>query len=254
MAWFFRISIAGQNIEIECLYRTVFYQCKAYLNSFDMPDMFITTSFEEMEAEVETMQLPPIEESYEGVATNRSYGYIESVIVQRKIADGMLDFNTFLMHGSVVSYDNQAYMFTAASGVGKTTRVKLWLNEYPGAIVVNGDKPLVKVTDKQVIACGTPWCGKEQMNTNTMVPLRAIFLLERAEENEESSIKEISLGRAFPFLFRQTYKPENSDLLRKTLFLLKSLEGKVKIYEFRSTPTQEAIRLAYETAKPIVTI
>ena len=160
----------------------------------------------------------------------------------------MLD--TFLMHGSVVALDNQAYMFTAPSGVGKTTRTRLWLDLYPDSIVVNGDKPLIKITSTEAIACGTPWCGKEGWNTNTMVPLRAIFLLERADEGEESSCEEISLGKAFPFLLQQTHRPEDPDLMRKTLSLLKSLEGKVKIYRFRSTPTEDSVRLAYETARP----
>ena len=55
------------------------------------------------------------------------------------------------MHGAVVAIDNKAYMFTANSGVGKTTRAKLWLNEYPDSIIVNGDKPLIKITENIII-------------------------------------------------------------------------------------------------------
>ena len=246
MIEFFRISLAQINIEIICNRRTVFYQCEGYLTSFTDPDVVISASVPEMEEEAS--RLPAITEFYEGVATTRYYGEIESTIVQRKIAEAMLAFDTFLMHGSVVALDNQAYMFTAPSGVGKTTRIRLWLHLYPDSIVVNGDKPLIKITDTQVIACGTPWCGKEGWNTNTMIPLKAIFLLERADEGEESSIKEVSLGKAFPFLLQQIYRPDDLCMMRKTLQLLKSLEGKVKIYNFRSTPTAESVQLAYETA------
>ena len=248
MEEFFRISLAGKNIEVECHDRTVFRQCRNYLSRFDTPDLLIGASMEELEAEAAL--LSPITESYEGVATSRHYGDIESRIVQHKIAEGMIPYNIFLMHGAVVAYEQQAYMFTASSGIGKTTRIRLWQELYPKTIVVNGDKPLIKIDKNEVIACGTPWSRKEVLNTNTMVPLRAVFLLERAGEGEQTSIKEISLGQAFPFLLQQVYRPENPELMRKTLLLLKAMEGKVKFYKFRSTPTLEAVKLAYETARP----
>ena len=243
---YFRISLAQKDIEIECHYRIVFKQCRDYLSTFDTPDLLISVSQEEMEAEAS--RLPPITEHYEGVATTKFFGNVENDIVHRKIAEGMLAFDTFLMHGAVVALDHQAFMFTAPSGTGKTTRVRLWLERYPGSYVVNGDKPLIKVSESQAIACGTPWCGKEGWNTNAMVPIRAIFLLERADEGEDSTIKEINLGEAFPFLLQQTYRPKNASSMLKTIQLLKSIDGKVRFYKFRSTATTEAIRLAYETA------
>ena len=245
MIEFFKVSIASVNIEIECRYRTVFNQCKDYLNDFENTDLIISTNQEEIEREVS--RLPSVNNPYNGVATSRSLGYIESTIIQRKLANAMLFFNSFLLHGSVIAKDGYAYVFTAPSGIGKTTRTRLWLDTYPGSVVVNGDKPIIKISDTEVYACGTPWCGKEGWNTNTMVPLRAVFLLERAEK---SSIEEVNLGKALPFLLQQIHRPEDPDQMRKTLQLLKALEGKVRIYKFRSTPTEESVRLAYETAKP----
>ena len=245
---FFRISLAGKNVEVECHNRMVFRQCSNYLSKFDIPDLLITTSMEELEAEASL--LPPITESYEGVATSRFYGGVESLIVQRKIAEGMIPFNAFLMHGSVVANGTQAYMFTAPSGTGKTTRIRLWKELYPDSVIVNGDKPLIKVEENEVLACGTPWSGKEGLNTNIMVPLRAVFLLERAADGEKSSINEVSLGEAFPFLLQQVYRPKDPELMKKTILLLKAVAEKVKFYQFRSARTQEAVKLAYETAGP----
>lgn len=247
----FRISIAQINIEIECYYRTVILQCKNYLNVFDTPDMLIKYSFEEVKTEEPDFPIiEESEESYEGVATTRFYGGAESLFVLRKISEKMLSFNIFLMHGAVVAFDNNAYMFTAPSGVGKTTRIKLWCDLFPESIVVNGDKPLIKIDKTQAIACGTPWCGKEGWNTNTMVSLRAIFLLERVEDGEEDSIEEVPFKKAFPRLLSQVYCPKDPELMKKTIFLLKSLDGKVKFYSFHSSPTRRSVQLAYEIAKP----
>lgn len=248
MTEFFKVTFAGFNIEIECLHRDIFFRCRHYLSHFDEPDMVLAVTEDEIIAHrtITEEVKPPMP----GVALCPPDGQTEEDLIYEKLADSLLRRDTLFVHGAVVAKDNAAYMFTANRGVGKSTRAKLWLDEYPDSIVVNGDKPFIKNATTEAIACGSPWCGKEGWNTNTMVPLRAIFLLERQDEGDESTIEEISLGKAFPFLLQQTYRPSDTDLMRKTIHLIKSLEGKVKFYRFRSTPTPEAIRLAYETARP----
>ena len=82
-----------------------------------------------------------------------------------------------------------------------------------------------------------------------MVPLRAVFLLERVDDGEESMVTEISMSEAFPFLIRQTFHPKDIAARQKTLWLLHAMAGKVKFYRFRSSPTCEAVNLAYSAAK-----
>ena len=177
-------------------------------------------------------------------------GYLECFAVHRKICEAMPQFDTFLMHGAVVALDGLAYMFIAPSGVGKSTRVKLWLQEYGNSYVINGDKPYIKILEHSVIAYGSPWCGKEHWNTNIGLPLQAIFILERAEGEEENSLQELSLEQAYPAILRQTYQPSNQEALVDTLKLLCNLEGKVRLFQLKSKPTIEGIRLAYEGARP----
>ena len=250
---YFDVNIAGINIEIECIYGQKFGACKDYLAEFDIPDLLIETSMEDIENELinyPQLNFPLGLNSKARTATAITYNYadMETVSVQRKIADALPMFNTFLMHGSVVATAGKAYMFSAPSGIGKTTRTSIWLKEYPGSIVINGDKPYIQVRDDEIYACGTPWCGKEGWNTNISVSLKAIFLLERVDEGEKSSIQEVNLGQALPLLLKQIYMPNNSEAIEKTIMILKKLEKKVKIYRFRSEPTKKSINLAYETA------
>ncbi len=133
------------------------------------------------------------------------------------------------MHGSVIAIDNEAYMFTAKSGTGKTTHIRKWLERVPEAFVVNGDKPLIIAGKETPQACGTPWCGKERMGTNAIVPLKAIVFMDRAEEN---AIRPITFKQAFPRLLEQTHRPEDPELMSKTLQLLASLNNRVKFYHF----------------------
>lgn len=243
---FFKIILAGKKIEIECNYRLVFSQCRDYLADFECPDFVVRASIDELIAE--RMETPEIQNHAPGIAVSYADAFAEPRIVYNKIADKLIDYDTLLMHGSVVALKGKGYMFSANSGVGKTTRTKVWMDVYPGSIVINGDKPLVRVTDGEVVAYGSPWCGEEGWNTNASVPLRAIFFIERADNGEKNSIEEIGIENAFPLLVRQTHAPNTSEMLIKTIHLLKSFEGKVKLYKLRSAPTAEAIRLAYETA------
>ena len=179
--------------------------------------------------------------------SDHSPAYLETIGAYRKIAEVMTAYDTFVMHGSVVATAEQGYLFTAPSGTGKTTRTKLWLDNIPDSMVINGDKPLIKVADDAVYVYGTPWCGKEGWNTNTSVPLQAIFLLERSDNG--NTLEEVSFAEAFPFLLRQTYRPDDPEAKRKTLQLLQKMAGKVRIYRFRSEPTAEAVRMAWEKAR-----
>lgn len=215
----FCISIAGHKIGIDSIFGEVYSICKDYLSE-DNPDIMISISKDDIEAE---------KDRNKNCTTFAKDSYLETMAVYRKICEALLTYDIFLMHGAVVAYQEYAYMFTAESGTGKTTHIKKWLKNLNDAYVVNGDKPLIRMTETKAVACGTPWCGKEQMGTNTMVPLKAIVIMERGEDN---TIEEISLGKAFPFLLYQTYQPNGADEIKKTLRLIARLNGKVRFYRF----------------------
>lgn len=244
-----KICLAGRNILIKCYSESIINMCNDYSAVFDTPDIVINVSKAEIEAaEYEYKnRTQEYSSNKDKVSVIRIRIDMEPFVVHKKIALIMPHYNTFLMHGSVVAKDGYAYMFTALSGVGKTTRTRLWLEKYPDSIVVNGDKPLIRIEDERVIACGTPWCGKEGLNSNNMIPLKAIFLLERVNEREKDSVKEINIASAFPFLLQQTFRSNNTDVNKKIIKLLREMEGKVRFYRFRSAPTIDAVQLAYET-------
>lgn len=245
----FQISLAGQVVEINSLYEKVYTYCEGYVVSNQSPPSIVVTI---SQRDIEREDAACLYEEWRRKATvymMYSPKHLEILAVYRKIVTDMLKYDTFLMHGSVISTDNQGYMITAHSGVGKTTRTRLWISNIPNSFVVNGDKPLLKVTSNGVYAFGTPWSGKEGWNTNTSVPLRAIFLLERTDEPDENSVTEISFSEAFYTLWQQSFRADNIEGQRKTLQLLKCMGNKVKFYRFRSNPTIEAVKMAYDTAR-----
>lgn len=227
----YSVRLATKTVEIHSVFDKVKTLSKEYMIESPSPDITLHVSAKDIVAESE------------GKLNIRQMPDLETLAVYRMIAEEMLQFDTFLMHGSVIASEGQSFMFTAPSGTGKSTHIRKWLDNLPNAFVVNGDKPLIIAGDQQPQACGTPWAGKENWQTNTIVPLAAIVLMERSEENE---IHEISFSEAFPFLLRQTYQPKDTDKMLKTLRLLKSLDRKVRFYKFNfNNMKDDAFQVSY---------
>ena len=218
----FVIQIADKRILINSIYSNAYRFCKEYLIDWDgKPDIEIEINDSVISAEMEREM-----HEYQVISLQS----LETLAVYKLIAENMLRFDTLLMHGAVVAENNVSYMFTAPSGTGKTTHIRKWLENVDNSFVVNGDKPLVIVNKDSAFACGTPWCGKEHLSSNTIVPLKAIVLMEQAEENH---IERISFAKAFPFLYQQVYQPDNEEKARKNLRLLSRMGSLVSFWYFQ---------------------
>lgn len=243
----FYIKLAEVIIEINSLYKECRSRCADYevkdIDSVNCVDFVVDIVPRNIKRENFEFQIHNKNKSF----LYYDPGYLEYFAVQRKISELIPKHGAFLIHGAVVEYEGIGVMFTAQSGVGKSTRTRLFLEEYPGSIVVNGDKPFLKLKGNNVYAFGSPWCGKEKWNTNIGVPLKAILLLERADDGEKSSINELPFEEVYLELLNHVYIPNDPESLYITLKLLKELNGKVKVYRFRSTNTHESIRYAWES-------
>ncbi len=83
-----------------------------------------------------------------------------------------------LLHSSFIKYGDSAILFTAPSGVGKSTQARLWC-ELEGAELINGDKSAV-YTDE---VCGIPFSGSSGVQLNKSADPCAIVYLSQAKEN-----------------------------------------------------------------------
>lgn len=173
-----------------------------------------------------------------------SRGNFENLALYRKICAQILKYDAFMMHGAVIEYEGKGYLFTAKSGTGKTTHIRLWKKLFGDdkVTIVNGDKPIIRFIDGKVYAYGTPWNGKEHYGTNSRVELSAICFLERGEEN---SIKKISDIEALPRIFSQIMIHDSADL-GKQMELVDKLFEKVPTYLLECNMDVEAAKVAYE--------
>ncbi len=176
-----------------------------------------------------------------------SDAYLETLAVYRRIAERMPAYDTVLFHGSCVAVDGAGYLFAAKSGTGKSTHARLW-RELLGqrAVMINDDKPLLRLTDEGALVYGTPWDGKHHLSRNASVPLKAVCILERAAVN---SIRPVTAREAYPMLLQQVYRPANAEAMEQTLTLIDRLAAAVRLWRLSCNMDVEAARIAYEAMK-----
>lgn len=227
----FTIRIADLNFRIENKYEHIKNMCRDYIVSDDEYDLYINPTEEEI--------------ANEGTVGEFSMAYYESLAVYRKIAEWLPSHDGFLMHGVLFEVDGRGILLCARSGVGKSTHMALWKQLLgDGCRVINGDKPLIRITDDKVYAYGTPWCGKEGINLNAKTILTDICFIER---NETNITEKFTDNDIIPRLFKQIYLPKADGIQKlKVLDLAGKVMESVSFWKIRCNKDIEAARVAYE--------
>lgn len=174
-----------------------------------------------------------------------SSAYLESISTYRALCDEAARRGVMLLHAATVKVGDRAYAFSAPSGTGKSTHIRLWRKYFGDRVaILNGDKPLVAEKNGEIIAYGTPWCGKEGWNSNDKAPLGALCFIERAET---PSIRRLSLEEAVTRVFGQLLKPTHEEGVRAVLRLTDTLLRSVPLYLLSCDISEAAARLSFET-------
>lgn len=234
-------NIAGLIVQIHSIYPMIQEYCKDYATT-EPPQFAVTVTPSDIHYEREKTAR---EDQVEGLPI-RVYAddYLETLAVYRKIANQMLQRDTLLFHGSAIAVDGKAVLFTAKSGTGKSTHTRLWRETFGArAIMVNDDKPLLRILEDRVLVCGTPWDGKHRLSTNCMLPLQAICILERGEKNE---IHRISAKEALPMLLQQSYRPEDPAGVARLLQVVNKLTRQMAFYRLHCNMEPEAAQVSYK--------
>lgn len=235
--------IADKNIAISTIHEDTHILCKDYRTD---DSAAVDLTVEIIQADIDTeREKSKAEDEFENLPHREfSDGYLETLAVYRKISSEMLQYGTFLFHGSAVAVDGETYLFTAKSGTGKSTHTRFWREKFgERAVMVNDDKPLIHVgEDKKMTIYGTPWNGKHRLGTNIGLPLKAVCILTRDSCNH---IEKITASEAFPMLLQQSNRPAEPQLLMRTLDLLDALSANVGLYRLGCLPNLEAADVAY---------
>ena len=237
----FRIRIAGETVEVRSLFESTRDYCASYLTE-EEPDFFVAVTKEDL---VRRQELAFEEAKREGLRPRVFPDpFLERETVQAEVARLLLRRSVLLVHGSAVAADGMGYLFCAPCRTGKSTHTRLW-RELLGdrAVMINDDKPFLRLEPERVWICGSPWSGKHGLHSNIAVPLGGICILERGRENV---ISPAGAEEVLEVLLRHGAAPEEPGERACYEQLMGQLAARVKLWKMRCTKEPEAARMAWE--------
>lgn len=146
------------------------------------------------------------------------------------------------IHASAISYNNEAIIFSAPSGTGKSTHTRLWQKLFRDVVIINDDKPLIKYENNQFYIVGTPWSGKSILNENIKVPLKAMVFLN---QNKNNYVEELSNNEKLVYIIKNIYRPFTEELYQECLNNIDILISKIPMYILNCNISDEAVHTIY---------
>ena len=229
-------------VQAEFSHQYLHKQCADYICLSASPDIVIRVCQNDIEREkrfLDDIERENLSEHIEG--------YLESLAFYRKFSTYALTKNTFLFHASAISFENEAFLFSAPSGTGKSTHASLWKSYYGDKVsYINDDKPLIKISDGKAVVYGTPWNGKHMLSNNISVPIKGICFLKRGTD---IAITKMSPQSALIKMLAQVYRPDNKSDVEKTIALIKLLLNTVDVWELTCDISVDSAIMACEAMR-----
>lgn len=156
----------------------------------------------------------------------------------------LLRKGAFLLHSSLVRYQNRAILFSGPSGIGKSTQAALW-QSHKNADVLNGDRALIQVSDASIRAYGSFFAGSSGIYKNESADVAAVVILSQAPENH---IERLSGSAAFFALFSQCLQnPWDADFTKALSDRITDVVSHVPVFKLACRPDFSAVKLLHDT-------
>lgn len=149
-----------------------------------------------------------------------------------------------LLHCSWIRWNGRGILFTAPSGVGKSTQAQLWC-DIMGAELINGDRAAIRIRNGLGHACGVPMSGSSDVRRNEVMPVAAIVYLSQAPDCRIERLRGVW---AFRRLWEGCTVPvwDREDVERITDTVGK-IVSQVPVFHLACTPDRRAVELLLET-------
>ena len=163
---------------------------------------------------------------------------IRTVFLYRALKEGIT-----AIHSASIEYKNKAWLFSAVSGIGKSTHSTLW-NKLFNVKVINGDLNLIGIKDGKAMVYGLPWCGTSETFDTGEYELGGIILLRRSEEN---FVEELTDDRKTLLVQQRNISPSwDEELLDVQFEIIMGIKEKCLIARLNCTADDEAATVMKE--------
>lgn len=169
----------------------------------------------------------------------------EHIFLATELFRKILKYNAIMVHSSAIKYNDKCYLFSADSGVGKSTHTALWHKVYGDKVqIINDDKPIIRLENNKLIVYGSPFAGGTMKFQNDSAVLGAIVFLERSENN---SIEELSPQKAMRYLFKETMRRIDKNKMNDSLNMINVILENCKFYKLKCNMDKSSAILSHDT-------
>lgn len=224
--------IADLTVKYDCVYNTLKSRSEKYL-------------CDEKEAQIELSLDEDYYISRRKVFPDTSDEMLEYMGMGTAFYKELLSFEGMMLHSSAVAFDGEAYLFSAPSGVGKSTHTQKWLEVFPNAFIINDDKPAIRKISGKYYAFGTPFSGKNDVSVNGGYPIKGICFIDRGD----NQIQRIESETALKPLFNQTIRPVDKNKMDLLCDRVEDILKCIPFYVMHCDVSVDAVKMAYDKMK-----
>lgn len=169
----------------------------------------------------------------------------EHIFLATEFFRKILKYNAIMIHSSAIKYNGKCYLFSADSGVGKSTHTSLWQEVYGDKVqIINDDKPIIQIKNNKLIVYGSPFAGGTMKFQNDSADLEAIVFLERSKNN---SIEELSPQSAMRYLFKESVRKIGKNQMNNSLNMISVILENCKFYKLKCNMDKSSAILSHDT-------
>lgn len=176
---------------------------------------------------------------------HRSFNLIDSEFnaLFRELSSILYNHGVIIFHGVLISKDNNGYVFTGPSGIGKSTHANNWVRIFGDDVtIVSGDKIALVKSPLGLYGYGTPWKGKERIGNNGHVKINAICYIKRGVQN---SISPIQSEHFIDWFVAQVMLPHKSHHILRLVNQYNNIKSGVNFYELTCNQNPSSAVTAY---------
>lgn len=151
--------------------------------------------------------------------------------------------NKLAIHGSAFVVHDDAIIIVASSGTGKSTHAEYWRETFDTFKTINDDKPLIHIKNNQLYVSGSPWSGKEKLNSNIEAPLKALVFFHQGTSNQ---IKELTTDEKIKQLMNHALRPRGESLMDHAINIMDTLIRFCPMFEYHATNEPSSVRPLYQ--------
>ncbi len=183
-------------------------------------------------------------DNYKNHTHDASNAYVEYCLLLQKVSNLLPAYDHCLFHGAALLYKEKVFILTGPSGVGKTTQYRNLKKLYGNTIhVINGDKPVLHITDAKTWVYPSAWNGKENYHSNKKGACGGIIYLEQGLMNSIWCLKKEEA--ILPVLSQFIYEEHSRELIQNICRMEANLLMNVPVYSFINTGTLDSSELLY---------